>query len=112
MNAQWQSGGKPAFARSRGPLFHTLAYAAAIELLSDQKARLEKVIAENAFVTTTNRARRYLAKVNWWLAQPIKAIELAPQQMGKNGLGPAIDQVCHEAEQHSRHNGQSQERAA
>lgn len=107
MSAWRTSDGRPAFSRSTGPLFRSVAYEAAVQLLSDQKARLEHVIAENALVTTTNRAKRYLAKVEWWLAQPAAAIELAPQHMGPNGLGPAIDDVCREAEQHKFNSNRS-----
>jgi hypothetical protein len=108
MSAWRTSDGRPAFSRSTGPLFRSVAYEAAVALLSDQKARLESVIAENAFVTTTNRAKRYLAKVEWWLAQPASAVELAPQEMGPNGrFGQAIDDVCREAEQHRSYSNRS-----
>lgn len=68
------------------------------DMLLEQEARLLAVIEDDAFQFTTTRARQLLRRVRWWLAEPM--IELANGDMGSNGYGNSIDDVCREAAWH------------
>lgn len=69
-------------------------------MLTDQLDRLRAVIAADAFICTTSRARELLLRVNWWLNQPVGAIDEALGDMGPNGYARAIDDVCRDSAWH------------
>lgn len=70
-------------------------------LLSDQHTRLSAVIAGNAPPEVKSLARNYLAKVESWQRVPEAARDLALGMMGGNDYGPAIDDVCRQADFHT-----------
>lgn len=67
-------------------------------LLREQREKLEAVIASDAYPTTRHLAKHYLAKVASWQRQPPAARVLCLGLMGPNGYGPAIDDVCWQAQ--------------
>ena len=67
------------------------------EMLLDQYKALTTVIKTAELPTLIVAARRYRRKVIWWLRQPEAAIDLALGEMGANGYGPAIADVCKDA---------------
>lgn len=73
-------------------------------LLADQKARLELVIAENAFPCTTAEARCLLRQVNRELSRDPEGMIAMIGFHGPNGWGPRVDHVCDQAARHSRMN--------
>ena len=70
-----------------------------VDVLKVHKRNLEQVIAENAFVCTTNEARRWLRHVNTYLAQPHRHDEVAVV-FGANQHGPALEQLYRDAAYH------------
>lgn len=73
-------------------------------MLADQQTRLMAVIAMDAFSCTTRLASHYLAKVRAWQREPDSYVDRALGEMGANGLGAAIDDVCKDAAFHARAN--------
>lgn len=71
---------------------------AAQTLLLDHQRNLRRVIADDAFPSTTRMARRYLARVNSDLAKPMP--DLTAGKWGANGLAPAVADVVAQAEWH------------
>ncbi len=71
-------------------------------MLADQQARLVAVIASDTHPTIHHLAKHYLAKVESWQRQPDGARDLCLGLMGPNGYAPAIDDVCWQAEFHTR----------
>jgi hypothetical protein len=74
-------------------------------MLNEQRDRLRAVIREDAFMSTTLRARELLKRVRRWLREPVGAIDLALGAMGPNGFGPAIDDTCRSAAWHQANPG-------
>lgn len=70
-------------------------------LLASQHAKLSAVLASPAPPEVRSLARRYLAKVRHWQAEPEAARVIALGLLGKNGLGPAVDDVCRQAAFHA-----------
>jgi len=69
----------------------------ASSVLEDYRARLQVVIADNAFLCTTELAKSYLAKLEWCLAQPVgEQLHVFRDLMIEAG----IEDVIREAEWH------------